>query len=126
MGCRQRVIPHIIGGMKSNREACECLWLRGCKPCTSAEGVRNEKIGDQIYKDFYPELGCSGNLSPTGTVHLVNVGTSYIGQGTGLAAVEVIYGGRESRSSLSQGKPDTWRRTLASCEVLKEIGRSCK
>ena len=114
MGCRQRVIPHIIGGMKSNREACECLWLRGCKPCTSAEGVKNEKIGDQIYKDFYPELGCSGNLSPTETVHLVNVGTSCIGRRTGLAAADVIHGGRENRSSLRAGKPSTWRRTLAS------------
>ena len=86
----------------------------GYKPSTSVEGVRSEKMRDQIHKDSHPELGCSGCLSPTETVHLVNVGTPYIGQRTGLAAVEVIYGGRESRSSLSQGKPDTWRRTLAS------------
>jgi len=58
-------------------------------------------------------LGCSGSLNPTVTVHLVNVGTLCLGRKTGLAAVDVRHGGRESRSSLSQGKPDTWRRTLA-------------
>ena len=68
----------------------------------------------QIHKTFHPDMGCSGSLNPTVTVHLVNVGTSSIGRKTGLAAVEVIGEGRESRSSLSQGKPDTWRRTLAS------------
>ena len=65
-------------------------------------------------KTFHPDMGCSGSLNPTVTVHLVNVGTSCIGRRTGLAAADVIHGGRESRSSLSQGKPDTWRRTLAS------------
>ncbi|MHA2302972.1 MAG: hypothetical protein ACXACD_18655 [Candidatus Thorarchaeota archaeon] len=59
-------------------------------------------------------LGCSGSLNSTVTVHLVNVGTSYLGRKTGLAAVDVRYGGREDRSSRSRGKPDTWRRILAS------------
>ena len=52
---------------------------------------------DQIHKDSYPELGCSGDLNPTVTVHLVNVGTSCLGGNTGLAAVDVRHGGRESR-----------------------------
>jgi len=65
-------------------------------------------------KTFYPDLGCSGNLSSTVTVHLVNVGTLCLGHLAGLAATNVGRRGRKSRSSLSQGKPDTWRRTLAS------------
>ncbi len=65
-------------------------------------------------KTYHPDMGCSGSLNPTVTVHLVNVGTSCLGGNTGLAGVDVRHEGRESRSSLSQGKPDTWRRTLAS------------
>ncbi len=65
-------------------------------------------------KTNHPDLGCSGSLNPTVTVHLVNVGTSCLGENTGPAAVDVRHGGRESRSSLNRGKPDTWRRTLAS------------
>ena len=68
----------------------------------------------QIHKTSHPDMGCSGNLSPTETVHLVNVGTSCIGLTTGLAAVEVICGGRENRSSQSGGKLRTWQRILAS------------
>lgn len=68
----------------------------------------------QINKTFHPELGCSGDLNPTVTVHLVNVGTPCIGCKTGLAAVDVIYGGRNSRSSLSGGKLRIWRRAVAS------------
>jgi hypothetical protein len=52
---------------------------RGIKPSSSTEGMTDEKIGDQIYKDSYPELGCSGNLNLTDTVHSVNVGTSCFG-----------------------------------------------
>ena len=63
---------------------------------------------DQIYKDSHPELGCSRILNPTVTVYFVNVGTSCLGLMTGLAAVDVRHEGRKSRSSLSQGKPDTW------------------
>jgi len=84
------------------------------KPSTSGEGARSEKMAGQIHKTCHPELGCSGSLSPTVTVHFVNVGTSYLGGNTGLAAVDVRYGGRESRSSLSRGNLCTWRRTLAS------------
>ena len=71
-------------------------------------------MGDQRDKDSHPELGCSGSLSLTVTVHLVNVGTSCLGRKTGLAATDVRYEGRESRSSLRAGKPSTWRRTLVS------------
>ena len=87
----------------------------GYKPSASAEGATSEKMKDQIHKDFHPELGCSGDLNLTGTVHSVNVGTSCLGRKTGLAATDVRCEGRESRSSRSQGKLDTWRRTLASC-----------
>ena len=69
----------------------------------------------QIHKTCHPELGCSGNLNPIETVHLVNVGTLCIGRRTGPAAVEVIYGGRNSRSSLRYGKHITWRRAVAGC-----------
>jgi len=87
----------------------------GYKPSTSAEGARSEKkMAGQIHKTCHPNLGCSGSLSPTVTVHFVNVGTPCFGQMAGLAAAEVEHGGRESRSSQNQGKPDTWRRTLAS------------
>jgi hypothetical protein len=65
-------------------------------------------------KTFHPDLGCSGSLSPTVTVHFVNVGTSYPGRMTGLAAADVGYEGRDSRSSLSGGKLHTWRRAVAS------------
>ena len=87
--------------MKSRLSTYGCLWLSEYKPSTSIEGVRNEKIRDQIHKDSYPELGCSGNLSLVVTVHPVNVGTSCFGRETGLAAVEVKHEGRSSRSSLS-------------------------
>ena len=63
---------------------------------------------------FSTLLGCSGSLTSTETVHLVNVGTPYLGRKTGLAAVDVRYGRRENRSSLSRGKLDTWQRILAS------------
>ena len=88
----------------------------GYKPCTSAEGAESGKMIGQIHKTYHPDLGRSGSLSSTETVRFVNVGTSCLGGNTGLAAVDVRYGGRESRSSLSQGKPGTWRRTLASCK----------
>jgi len=84
--------------MKSKFVRCECLWLPGYKPSTSVGGVRSEKMRDQIHKDSYPELGCSGDLNPTVTVHLVNVGTSCLGGNTGPAAVDVRHGGRESLS----------------------------
>jgi hypothetical protein len=48
--------------------------------------MTDEKIGDQIYKDSYPELGCSGNLNLTDTVHSVNVGTSCFGWKSGVPA----------------------------------------
>ena len=51
----------------------------GYKPCASIEGATSEKIGDQIHKDSYPEMGCSGDLNLTDTVHSVNVGTSCFG-----------------------------------------------
>lgn len=73
----------------------------GYKPCSSIEGATSEKIGDQTNEDFYPELGCSGDLNPTDTVHSVNVGTSCFGRETGLAEVDVKHEGREIRSSLS-------------------------
>lgn len=85
----------------------------GYKLGTSVEGVRSEKMSGQIHKTCHPDLGCSGSLSPTVTVHFVNVGTSCLGGNTGLAAVDVRHEGRESRSSLSGGKLRTWRRTLA-------------
>ncbi len=66
-------------GMKSSSILCKCLWLSEYKPCTSIEGARSEKIRDQIHKDSYPDLGCSGDLSSVVTVHLVNVGTSCFG-----------------------------------------------
>ena len=94
----------------------------GYKPCAIVEGAKSEKMISQINKTSHPELGCSGNLNLTVTVYPVNVGTPYIGRRTGLAAVEVMYGGRESRSSLSEGKPRTWRRTLADVIVPMEIG----
>jgi hypothetical protein len=87
----------------------------GYKPSASVEGVTSEKMGDQIHKDSHPELGCSGDLNLTDTVHPVNVGTSYLGLKTGLAATDVRYGGREIRSSLRYGKHTTWRRNLAGC-----------
>ena len=108
-----------LKGMKSKMYVCKCLWLLGYKPCTSAEGAESEKMIGRMHKTYHLDLGCSGSLSPTETVHFVNVGTScfgWKGKPTGLAAVEVKHEGRESRSSLSQGKPDTWRRTLASCK----------
>ena len=77
----------------------------------------------QINKDSHPELGCSGSLNPSETVYLMNVGTPCFGRKTGLAAVDEKYGGRRSRISLSQGKPDTWRRTLVSVKVPMEIGK---
>jgi hypothetical protein len=88
----------------------------GYKPSASIEGATSEKIRGQIHKASYPELGCSGDLNLTVTVHSVNVGTSCLGGNTGLAAVDVRHEGRESRSSLSGGKLRTWRRTLASCK----------
>lgn len=100
--------------MKSEYFERECLWLLGYKPSTSVEGVRNDKMRDQIHKDFHPELGCSGGLNLTDTVYLVNVGTSCLGRKTGLAATDVRYEGRSSRSSLRYGKHATWRRTIAS------------
>jgi len=101
--------------VKSSFLACECLWLLGYKLCTSVGGATGEKMGDQIHKDSYPDLGCSGDLNLTGTVHSVNVGTSSLGRGTGLAATDVRNEGRVIRSSLSQIKSGTWRRDLASC-----------
>ncbi len=103
--------------MKSRLSTYECLWLSEYKSSTSIEGVRNEKIRDQIHKDSYPELGCSGNLSLVVTVHPVNVGTLFSGLMTGLAAVDVECRARSSRSSLSGGKPRTWRRAVASSLV---------
>jgi hypothetical protein len=85
----------------------------GYKLSTSVEGVRSEKMAGQIHKTCHPDLGCSGGLSPTVTVHFVNVGTSCLGGNTGLAAVDVRHEGRESRSSRRYGKHTTWRRTLA-------------
>jgi hypothetical protein len=89
----------------------------GYKLSTSAGGVRSEKmerqIRDNLNKTLHPGMGCSGGLSPTVTVHFVNVGTSCLGGNTGLAAVDVRHEGRESRSSLRYGKHTTWRRTLA-------------
>jgi hypothetical protein len=80
------------------------------------DGARSAKMERQIWETrirLSTLLGCSGSLTPTETVHLVNVGTPYLGLKTGLAAVEVRYGGRENRSSPSRGKPGTWRRILA-------------
>lgn len=88
-----------FGRMKSNFDVCECLWLTGYKPSTSIEGARSEKMTGQNNETSHPELGCSGSLNPTVTVHLVNVGTPYFGRKTGLAAVDVKCGGRSSRSS---------------------------
>lgn len=100
---------------KSNLSPCECLWLEGYKPSTSIEGATSEKIVSQKHKTSYPELGCSGGLNLTDTVHPVNVGTSCFGRKAGLAAVEAKHEGREIRSSLSQIRSGTWRRNLASC-----------
>ena len=104
--------------MKSSISICECLWLYGYKSSTSVEGVRSEKmerrIRDNLNKTLHPDLGCSGSLSPTVTVHFVNVGTSCFGQMTELAVAEVEHGGRESRSSPRHGRHATRRRTLAS------------
>ena len=87
------------------------------KSCSSIEGAMSEKIGDQIHKDSYPELGCSGDLNPTVTVHSMNVGTSCFGYITGLAEVDVKHEGREICSSLSQIGTGTRRRNLASCSL---------
>jgi hypothetical protein len=103
--------------VKSEIHLHKCLWLVGYKSCTSIGGATGERIGDQINKDSYPETGCSGDLNLTDTVHPVNVGTSYLGRKTGLAATEVGYEGREIRSSLSQIRSGTWRRNLASCSL---------
>ena len=51
----------------------------GYKSSASTEGAACVKMGDQIHKDSYPELGCSGDLNLTDTVHSVNVGTSCFG-----------------------------------------------
>jgi hypothetical protein len=88
----------------------------GCKPSASTGGAKSEKIISQIHKTFYPDLGCSGDLNLTVTVHPVNVGTSCFGLRTGLAAVDEKHEGRESRSSRRYGKHTTWRRILASGE----------
>ncbi len=112
-----------LSRMKSNKDVCEGFWLLGYKPRSSAEGATGVKITGPIHKTSYPGLGCSGNLNPSETVHLVNTGTSYFhGMDTkdylhsiGLAAVDVKYEGRNSRSSLSGGKPRTWQRAVASC-----------
>ena len=81
----------------------------GYKPSTSAGGARSEKmvgqigddpIRDNLNKTHHPDMGCSGDLSPTVTVHSVNVGTSCPGCKTGLAAADVGRGGRSSHSSL--------------------------
>ena len=104
----------LVGCVKSTLvDGANTSGYMGCKPCAFAGGATSDKMKDQIHKDFHPDMGCSGSLNPTGTVHSVNVGTSYLGHRTGLAATDVRYEGRESCSSLSQGKPDTWRRTLA-------------
>jgi len=107
--------------MKSSSETCECLWLSEYKPCTSIGGARSEKIRDQIHKDSYPELGCSGDLSLVVIVHPVNVGTSCFGRKwTGQAAVEVKHEGRNSRSSRGYGKHITWRRAVANRKSLRK------
>jgi hypothetical protein len=36
-------------------------------------------MNSQIHKTIHPELGCSGDLNLTDTVHPVNVGTSCFG-----------------------------------------------
>lgn len=74
------------------------------KLSTSAVGARSEKMAGQIHKACHPDLGFSGSLSPTVTVHFVNVGTSCLGGNTGLAAVDVRHEGRESRSSGNHGE----------------------
>jgi hypothetical protein len=38
-----------------------------------------DKMIGQIHKSFHPDMGCSGSLPSTATVHLVNVGTSCLG-----------------------------------------------
>ncbi len=96
------------------------LAKKGYKPCSSTEGARSEKMTGQIHKTCHPELGCSGNLNSSGTVYLVNVGTSCIGPRTGLAAADVMHGGRKNRSSRSGGKLRTWRRILASREFQRK------
>ena len=101
--------------MKSNCLLYESLWLLGYKPCSSIEGATSVKMTGQINKTSHPELGCSGDLNPTVTVHSVNVGTSCFGLMTGLAEVDVKHEGREIRSSLSQIGSGTRRRNLASC-----------
>jgi hypothetical protein len=73
-----------------------------------------------LNKTYHPELGCSGGLNLTVTVHLVNVGTLCLGRMTGLAAVDERHKGRESRSSLRYGKHTTWRRTLASLKFWRK------
>ena len=90
----------------------------GYKPSASIEGAASVKMKDQIHKVSHPELGCSGNLNLTDTVHPVNVGTSCLGRKTGLAATDVRHEGREIRSSLSQIRSGTWRRNLASCCLI--------
>jgi hypothetical protein len=89
----------------------------GNESSASIGGATSEKTGGQIHKTSLPELGCSGDLNPTGTVHPVNVGTSHLGRRTGLAATEGRCEGREIRSSLSQIGSGTWRRNLASCSL---------
>jgi hypothetical protein len=52
----------------------------GYKPCASIEDATSDKMKGQIHKTLHPELGCSGDLNLTDTVHSVNVGTSYLGR----------------------------------------------
>jgi len=118
----------LSGMMKAGYPIANASGYKGDKPSTSVGGARSEKMIGQIKgnlnKTYHPELGCSGNLNPTVTVHLVNLGTSCSGLRTGLAATEVEHEGREIRSSQRYGRHTTWRRNLASCNVPKEIGRS--
>ena len=112
-------------GRKVDRLVTNASGYVGYKPSTSAGGARSEKmvgqIGDEpdwenLNKTHHPDMGCSGNLSPTVTVHPVNVGTSCPGRKTGLAAADVGHGGRSGRSSLRHGKHVTWRRATANRE----------
>ena len=114
----------LTGWMKSMlADSANTSGYMGCKPCASTEGATGEKMISQIHKTFYPDLGCSGDLNLTVTVHPVNVGTSCLGRKTGLAATDVRCEGREIRSSLSQIRSGTWRRNLASCSLK---GRHCQ
>ena len=65
---------------KSRKILCKSLWLQGCKPSSSIEGATSEKMAGQIHKTCHLELGCSGSLNPSVTVHLVNAGTSCFGR----------------------------------------------